>query len=392
MTKSSPESDTLSYQIITTNQALTAWCQMAATHSALALDIEFIRVRTYYPQPGLIQMCVAGQIALVDPLPITDWEAFRRLLRQQGIRKFLHAGGEDLEVLQHSFQVQPVPFIDTQVLAAFTGHPLSVGLASLVAQYAGITLDKSEVRTDWLARPLTERQCAYASADVAWLLPVADKLMAQAATAGWLDAVDDECLLIQQRRTQPAQPQNAWRDISNHWALRPRQLACLQQLAAWRLLQAQQQDLAINFLLRAERLWQLARYLPGSMAELSGLGLSGREIRLYGETLLALVAQAQTLPEQALPVATINPGHNLAFRRATQVIKALVEQTARDCGLPAGLLASRRQIIQLLNWHWKVNGYERESDALPAPLPELLSGWRGKLLAQPVNALLTNCH
>lgn len=103
----------------------------------------------------------------------------------------------------------PQPLIDTQILAAFCGRPMSWGFASMVEEYSGVTLDKSESRTDWLARPLTERQCEYAAADVWYLLPITAKLMVETEASGWLPAALDECRLMQMRRQEVVAPEDA---------------------------------------------------------------------------------------------------------------------------------------------------------------------------------------
>jgi len=178
----------LNYQMITTNDALATMSEAARAFPALAIDTEFVRTRTYYPQLGLIQVYDGQQVSLIDPLEITDWTPFRELMMDRAVTKFLHAGSEDLEVFLNVFGELPQPLIDTQILAAFSGRPLSWGFASMVEEYTGLALDKSESRTDWLARPLTERQCDYAAADVWYLLPIAHKLMAETEAAGWLPA------------------------------------------------------------------------------------------------------------------------------------------------------------------------------------------------------------
>ncbi len=106
-----------------------------------------------------------------------------------------------------------------------------MGVASMVEEVSGVTLDKSESRTDWLARPLTERQCEYAAADVWYLLPITAKLMVETEASGWLPAALDECRLMQMRRQEVVAPEDAWRDMTNAWQLRTRQLACPEPLA-----------------------------------------------------------------------------------------------------------------------------------------------------------------
>ncbi|MCT4705882.1 ribonuclease D [Enterobacteriaceae bacterium H11S18] len=370
----------MTYHMITTDEQLAEVCHAASQVSALALDTEFVRTRTYYPQLGLIQLYDGEKASLIDPLTITDWSPFKALITDRSVTKFLHAGSEDLEVFMNTFGALPDPFIDTQILAAFSGRPLSCGFATIVESYTGIALDKSESRTDWLARPLTERQCVYAAADVLYLLPIAHKLMAETEAAGWMKAALDECKLMAGRRTEVLDPEEAWREIGNAWQLRTRQLACLKKLASWRLRTARERDMAVNFVVREEHLWQVARYMPGSLAELDKLGLSGSEIRYHGKTLVALVEEAQAIPEEQWPAPLSNLVDMPGYRKVFKAIKALVQEVSETSGLSAELLASRRQINQLLNWHWKLK--------TSSSLPELVSGWRGELLSDKLKTLL----
>lgn len=368
----------LKYQLITSNSALQDVCERASAFPYVALDTEFVRTRTYYPQLGLVQLYDGETLSLIDPLPISDWQPFVDLLRNPQVVKLLHAGSEDLEVFLHDFQTLPQPLIDTQILAAFTGRPLSSGFAAMVNAYLGVELDKSESRTDWLARPLSERQCDYAAADVYYLLPMAHQLLAEVEGCGWLPAALDECQALCRRRSEVVDPRQVYRDMTNAWQLRPRQLACLQQLAEWRLNLARSRDMAVNFVVREESLWQVARYLPGSMGELSELGVSGPEIRYHGKAMLEIVAQSAALADDQLPPMVERLIDHAGYKQAFKHIKALVQQVAEQRGLTAELIASRRQINQLLSVHW----------GLKAEQPELLSGWRGQLLAEGLHALL----
>ncbi len=378
--KSDQENDVLNYQLITTDAGLQQVCEQAKKHAQIALDTEFVRTRTYYPHLGLIQLYDGEQLSLIDPLPIKQWQPFIELLSNTQIVKFLHAGSEDLEVFLNAFKTLPTPMVDTQILAAFTGRPLSCGFATLVAEYMQVELDKSEARTDWLARPLTEKQCVYAAADVFYLLPMAKRLVQETEEAGWTAAANNECLLLCQRRSETLAPELAYREITNAWQLRPRQLGCLQKLAEWRLRQARERDLAVNFVVREENLWQVARHMPTSLGELDSLGLSGPEIRYHGKTLLALVAEANELDEAALPAPLSNLIDQPGYKKVFKDIKAAIVIVSEQSGLSSELLASRRQINQLLNWHWKLKGADS--------LPELISGWRGDLLAAPLQAIL----
>lgn len=372
------EKPVLNYQFITTNTALEDVCKAASEVSQIALDTEFVRIRTYYPHLGLIQMYDGKQISLIDPLTITEWTPFVELLTNPAVLKYLHAGSEDLEVFSHQFGCVPTPMIDTQVVAAFLGYPISCGFATLVEKYEHIALDKSESRTDWLARPLTEKQCQYASGDVFYLLPLAKKLIAQAQEAGYMDAIVDECEMIAERRQETVSPELAYRDIGNAWQLRGQQLACLKMLAEWRLNQARARDMALNFVVREEHLWSVARYLPASLAELDALSLSGQEIRCHGRRLLDFVAKAKQIKDEDCPEPIGNLIEQPNYKKAFKAIKTVIQEVSEGQRYNPELLASRRQINQLLNIHWKIKTGE----------PELLSRWRKALLAEKITAIL----
>lgn len=370
----------LSYRFIETDRQLIDCCKEARQVEAVALDTEFVRTRTYFPLLGLIQLYDGQHVSLIDPLKITDWQPFVEMLTDKNVVKYLHAGGEDLEVFLNRFDVVPTPMLDTQIMAAFLGKPSSWGFAAMVAQFTGIQLDKSESRTDWLARPLTEKQCQYAAADVEYLLPIAEKLHQQAVAEEQLAYIESECALQILRRQIVIDPGLAYLDISQAWQLTPRQLAILQGLAEWRLHYARQHNMAVNFVVKEELLWKTARYSPSSLAELRELGAIGPEIRFHGETLLALVRQGEAVSEDALPRPVKNIIDIPNYRQLFAQLKEAVKQASASSGYSQEMLASRRQLNQLISAHWKLKPRETQ--------PELLYGWRGELLANSLNEIL----
>ena len=204
--------------------------------------------------------------------------------------------------------------------------------------------------------------------------------VARAALGESRAAIEASQAQLRQRRSEALAPELAYREISNAWQLRPRQLGCLQKLAEWRLRQARERDLAVNFVVREENLWQVARYMPSSLGELDSLGLSGPEIRYHGKTLLALVAEAEALDESELPAPLANLIDQPGYKKVFKDIKAAIATVSEQSGLSSELLASRRQINQLLNWHWQLKDGESR--------PELISGWRGDLLMAPLQDIL----
>lgn len=374
----------MNYRLVTTDNELAQVCLQASETEWIALDTEFVRTRTYYPQLGLLQLYDGKQVSLIDPLSISDFSPFKALLTNKSVVKFLHAGSEDLEVFMHDFECVPDPMIDTQVVAAFLGYPISCGFAALVLEHLGVELDKSESRTDWLARPLSEKQCDYATADVLYLLPLAKILMQKIEEAGYLDDTKEECQRTVSRRQKILDPVLAYRNITNASQLRDEQLACLQMLAEWRLNQAKARDMAINFVVKEDHLWKVARYLPSSLGELDALGLTGQEIRCHGRRLLSIVEQAQRMDKSKYPQPIANLNEQPQYKTLFKEIKAVVKEIAENEKFNAELLASRRQINQLLSVHWGIKSISNT--------PELLDGWRGRLLAEPISTLLNQVN
>ena len=175
------------YQLIEDQNSLNNLCEQLVKAKVLAIDTEFVRTRTLYAKLGLLQVCDGEQLALIDPLAIDDLSPFWALLTNENITKVLHACSEDLEVFLTAGDCKPVNLIDSQIMMSFLGHGLSLGYAAMVKHYTEIELDKSESRTDWTKRPLTEKQLNYASADVDHLFSIYPKLLAEITQAGFFN-------------------------------------------------------------------------------------------------------------------------------------------------------------------------------------------------------------
>ena len=156
-------------QYIVDDAELAKACAYLQRASVLALDTEFVRTNTFYPKPGLIQIGDGQRIFLLDPLTLTQWQPFLDLLADQQITKVLHSGSEDLVLLQHTFGQLPEPMFDTQKAAAFLGYGANLSYLNIVKELIGVELEKGETRSDWCARPLSERQLHYAALDVHYL-------------------------------------------------------------------------------------------------------------------------------------------------------------------------------------------------------------------------------
>lgn len=358
-------SENIVYHRVNTSAQLKEICEEACQAAVVALDTEFIRIRTYYPKLGLIQLFDGQRVSLIDPLAIDDFQPLIALLTDKNVIKVFHSCLEDIEVLHHYFQVCPTPLVDTQTMAAFAGFGLSIGFAKLVAHYCDIELDKTSARTDWLARPLSEQQCQYACADVFYLLPIFQQLQAVLANTPWKNAVLEECELQCRKRLQPQEPNKAYRDIGNAWQLTPAQLAVLQVLAKWRIEEAQKRDLALNFVIKEQSLLQIAKIQPKHTASLQEF-MHPNEVRIHGKKLLWLVEQGKAMPPENYPEPIKRLIEQADYKQTLNKLQqSLIEVT--PAGLTPELLASKRQLNQLITWLNKPNDCDK---------PELLQGWR----------------
>ncbi|MEP2603560.1 MAG: ribonuclease D, partial [Paraglaciecola sp.] len=166
----------MQYTFITDTQALNDFCLQASKEQAIAVDTEFVRTRTLYPKLGLIQIYDGKQLVLVDPLSIDDFSSLQSLLTNPKVVKVLHSCSEDLEAFWHALKVVPAPIFDSQFAASIVGMGPALGYAKLVEMMLGVVVDKGESRTDWIARPLSEQQCAYAANDVLYLFQLYPEL------------------------------------------------------------------------------------------------------------------------------------------------------------------------------------------------------------------------
>src|SRR5690554_4454626 len=294
--------------MIDQNAELADWCKQWLQLPYVAVDTEFVRTETYFPIPGLIQIGDGERAFMIDPLAITDWSPLVELLESPSVVKVLHACSEDLEVFQHLCGALPAPLFDTQLAAAFLGMDFSMGYSRLVSNLLGVELAKEETRSDWLQRPLSERQLQYAADDTLYLAAVYQILAPRIEAAGlteWL--LEDTAELVANARTI-MEPAETYRRIKQAWRLKPAELAILQVLCDWREREARQRDQARNRLLRESTLCPLVQRQPDTLGQLARMDdMHPRTVRQDGETILGLISQGRQVPEQQWPQSLPEP-------------------------------------------------------------------------------------
>ena len=373
------------FRMINATNDLVAFCDRAKAQGWLAIDTEFVREKTYYAQLGLVQMALLDEVVIVDPQQLDDLEPLWALLADSATIKVLHSGGEDLELIYHSAKRPPANFFDTQVAATVVGLGDALGYAALVEHYFGVTLDKSLSRTNWLARPLQDEQLYYAAADVYYLARIYPQLLELLQERDRFALVADECALQIAKRTRETQPDLAWRELGNAWQCSERQRAVLQQLAAWRLQTARNKDKPLGFIVKDAALIEIARREPTGLSQLGGIpDLHPQTIRRYGESMLAAVELGLALPSDDIPAPMPRLDFEAGYKPVFKKIKAEVKSLADSLQLPAPFVGSRKQINELFHWYWFSDAALRKR----LNPPDLINGWRGRLLKSKLEALL----
>ena len=366
----------MNYQLIEDQHSLNNLCEQLSKAKLLAIDTEFVRTRTLYAKLGLLQVSDGEQLALIDPLVIDDLSPFWQLLRDDNITKVLHACSEDLEVFLTSGNCKPVNLIDSQIMMSFLGHGLSLGYAAMVKHFTGIELDKSESRTDWTKRPLTEKQLVYASADVDHLFTIYPKLLTELTQSGFVSFAEQETQHMIDKKFTALDEDKLYLNIKMSWRLNPKQLNSLRALAIWRYQQARKRDLPIGFVAKDNTLMALAQHNPTSLSIMASLeGVEALDIRHKGKAMLAILAKANTVEVSDYP-EKINrldelPGYKQIFKK----VKAFLVLLSERNGLAIENIASKKQINQFLAWQFDLNGARKNE-----PKVELLSSWRHELI------------
>jgi ribonuclease D len=352
-----------------------------ATAVDVALDTEFVFERTYRPRLGIVQIAVAGEIALVDAVRIPDLSALGPLLADSGRRKLLHSGSGDVPILRRAGGAEMRGLLDTQIAAAFAGLGGSLSYAALVKALLGVELGKHETRTDWLRRPLSPDQLRYAGEDVEYLPAVAADLEERLRVLGRFEwALEDSAALAANDGDSP-DPDAAWRRVKNLDRLNATSRAVARALAAWREREAERADLARPFLLRDETLLALAKRDALDPADAKALpGFDGRRhahlVPRWAAALLA--ARAEVEAGSAPPEDPPTPADVRDRQDALGVrVAALVTQKATELGLPGDLLLSRRQRDRA------IEAWSRSGGSLAAAI----GGFRGALLGAELDAL-----
>ncbi|CAN2533136.1 Ribonuclease+D [Methylocapsa aurea] len=349
--------------LLTSTDDLAAACARLASHPFVTVDTEFLRETTFWPKVCVIQLASPEEAFAVDTLSEgLDLTPFFELMANESVVKVFHAARQDLEIVWRLARLIPAPLFDTQVAAMVCGFGDQVSYVELVKAISRESLDKSSRFTDWSRRPLSVAQIDYAIADVTHLRQIYTHLRARLERSNRLDWLADEMRTLTTPETYEQSPENAWERL-RHRVRKPRDLAVLMELAAWRESEAQGRDVPRSRVLKDDMLIEIALAAPRTQEALGNLRAfpRGLERSRSGADIVAAVERALARDPATLP--RIEREKRGSSSGATvELLKVLLRQVAEETGVATKMIATVEDLEAMAG-----------DDAADVPA---LSGWR----------------
>ena len=351
--------------VIADSTSLTKFCDRLIKSSYITVDTEFMRDQTYWPRLCLVQIADEHEAAAIDTLAKgINITPLLNLLTNSRILKIFHAARQDLEIFYRLMGRLPSPIFDTQIAAMVCGFGDSAGYDTLVRKLTDETIDKSSRFTDWALRPLSQRQINYALGDVTHLRQVYIKLNEMLGQNNRHNWMDEELSILRDTKNYTFAPEDAWRRIK-YRAPKPRFLAILKEVAAWREIEAQNKDIPRNRIVRDESLIEISHHAPKTINDLSrarGLSLKKAEGSL-GKALLNAVKVGLNVPSENLPEVKRDAPLPKGIGPITDLLKVLLKLKCEKHDVAQKLIATVNDMEQIAAFGQNAN--------VPA-----LQGWR----------------
>lgn len=369
------------------DRSLARLLERIVDETELAIDTEFLRESTYYPRLCLLQLASRDLLALVDPLEVGDLQPlWERLCGDSTI--VLHAGTQDLEIIQRIAGRLPERVFDTQIAAAFLGLGHSVGYARLIEAIVGESPHRSEAYTDWSRRPLSTEQQQYALDDVRYLLECLARMRGRLTELGRLDWVQEETRRHLASIAHTPDSREQWQRVKGGRRLSGRALAVLQDATAWREDEAVRRDVPRQRVVPDRVLVELARRAPTDPGQIERLrGLHPREAQRSAGALAEVVRRSVERPRgdwprwPALPPLPDDPNSDAV----SSLLDAVLRARAQALEIAPQLLATRSDLMLLVRFSLQPAGVgEADVERIP-----LLQGWRRRLVGEDLLGVLT---
>jgi ribonuclease D len=355
--------------LVTTTQELAQACARFARHPFVTVDTEFLRETTFWPKVCVIQIASDDEAIAVDALADgIDLDPFFDLMRNEAVVKVFHAARQDIEIVWNLAKTIPTPLFDTQVAAMVCGFGDQVSYGELVQSLCRIPVDKSSRFTDWSRRPLSEAQITYALADVTHLRDVYRALLAKLEKTGRIDWLADEMVGLTSPATYEQHPDNAWERF-RHRARKPRDLAVLMEVAAWREREAQSKDVPRSRILKDDVMIEVALAAPRAADTLGNLRAfpRGMERSRAGAEILAAIERGLARDPATLPKIDRDRRPGASTGATVELLKVLLRQVSEKHGVAAKMIATvddleaiagddRADVAALRGWRREIFG------------------------------------
>lgn len=335
-------------KLITTTAELDAACARLARHPSITVDTEFLRETTYYPLLCVVQMASAEEAVVVDALAEgLELGSFFALMADETVLKVFHAARQDIEIIWHRAGIVPHPVFDTQVAAMVLGYGDSIAYDSLVERITGHRPDKTHRFTDWSRRPLTEEQLHYAVSDVTHLREVFAALDADLTKRGRNDWVSEEMEVLTSPKTYDFHPERAWERLKTR-VRKPKELAVLMEVAAWREQEAQSRDVPRSRVLKDDAIGDIATHAPTTLERLANLRSlpKGFERSKWGQDIITAVQRGLARDLHSLPKLE-RPRNNVNTSAIVELLKVLLRMTSERHGVASKILATVDDLEQI---------------------------------------------
>lgn len=365
-----PYTEAMQILLVQDPAALSRLCDRLARSPWVAVDTEFNRESTYYAKLGLLQVGTDEVVACVDPLAV-DLAPLLDLLYRPTVLKVLHAGRQDLEVLQDIRRDVPRPLFDTQIAAALVGYPGQIGYASLVNAVSSVNLPKLHTRANWEARPLSEEQIRYAGDDVTYLREVYRRLDARLGELGRSQWLAEECEALANPALYRNEPEYAHTRLSAGHAVAPVGQPLLKALAIWREQTAQARNRPRSWIVSDAALIEIARAAPADRDALGRLPqVPAAVVQRHGDAIVTIVREARAAPPERIwpDPRPPTPAEQALIRQMQQRVNAV----AAAKNISAEIIATRRSLFALVR--------ERSGP--------LSRGWRQALIGEELAGML----
>lgn len=350
--------------VITTTRQLAEACERLSQHAYVAVDTEFLREQTFWPELCLIQLAGPQDELIVDPLASgIDLKPFFDLMANERVVKVFHAGRQDIEIVFAKTGLIPHPIFDTQVAAMVCGFGESVSYSNLVKRVVGHDVDKSSRFTDWSRRPLSQKQLIYALGDVTHLRDIYHYLRGELDGSGRAHWLSEEMATLTDPATYITHPEDAWKRLKLRVRSR-KALAALIELAAWRERLAQSQNVPRARVLRDEALYDIANHAPTDVTKLGELrSLSeGFSRSARAKEIVEAVKRGLERDPKTLPSLNAQQGLSAQATALLELLRVLLKASAAKNRVAPKLIADTGDLERIAT--------EAEPD-VPA-----LKGWR----------------